>query len=180
MEHTDLFPWQDWGRSWQGFRLGVNYCWCQYIVFLDIHNLQVHLPRLPFLNFDLCIFHLLHQRSLILKHSLRCYCKLSVGCKQSSHTDLLSPQTCGRPWRGCRFCDFTCNNQIIDCMQVNHINVFLFILVNIFLQWNNKYRKKGNDLSLSSSEKTAYFNIYCYQSLICRIQVSNKGKIRVW
>ena len=96
----DFLPLPTWVKSWWGCRLGVTSCWSQLIVFIDINIIQVHCPRLPLLVFDLCILHLLDYHLLILKIFLWCDCKLSVGRIQIGHTDLLTPQFCGRLCQG--------------------------------------------------------------------------------
>ena len=75
--------------------------------------------------------HLLDQHSLILRLSLRCYCKLSVGCIQNGHTYLLNLKARGRSYQGCPFCDCICHNQSIDWLQNKYLKVFLFILVTV-------------------------------------------------
>ena len=58
---------------------------------------------------ELCLLHLLYQRSLILRLVLKCVRKISVFYIQIRHTALLLLQVCGSPWRGCRLCDCTCH-----------------------------------------------------------------------
>ena len=58
-------------------------------------------------------------------------CKLSVGSLQTGHIGLLSPQDCGRLWRGCRFCSDLFHHQYIYWLQVNNLMVFLLSYAKI-------------------------------------------------
>ena len=73
-----------------------------YIYFV-LNILQVHRTSLILLIFGLCVFHLLHHHSLILKLVLGCDCKLSVVHIKIGHNYLLTLQAYGRLWLGCQF-----------------------------------------------------------------------------
>ena len=106
----------------------ITACLCQYVIFLIYNILQVHHTSLLVLVFDLCNLNLSYQRSLILKISLGCDCKLSVVRIQTVHTYFLPPQSLVRfCWGGLFF--YTCSNQWTDWLQGNNLKVLLLIIV---------------------------------------------------
>ena len=125
--HTYLLPTQVCGRLSREFRLGVQTCLHQFIAFLDLNVLCNICLRLILLIVYMCVFHSLYHRILIMKPFLGCARKLYVVYIQTRHTALLTPQVCGRLWRGCQFCDFTCFNQLINFIQVNISEFIKFI-----------------------------------------------------
>ena len=99
--HRDLLPSNFCGMPWQGCRLGVTSCWHKYIVLIDKNLLQVLCTSLLLLIVEFCIFHLLGQRSFILKLFLGFDCKYYVSRIQNRYTYFLPSQVCGRSWQGC-------------------------------------------------------------------------------
>ena len=63
-------------------------------------------------------FHWSDQLLLILKLSLGCDYKFSVGHIQTGHIYFLTPQVCGSLCRGCRLCVYTCLLQLIDLLYL--------------------------------------------------------------
>ena len=79
------------------------------------------------LVFDLCIWHLLYHRPLILELVLGSEWKLCVGCIKYINIDFLPSMVCEIPWRGFRFCSYNFNYQFIDCIQGNNPKVLPLI-----------------------------------------------------
>ena len=181
----DFLPPQAWGRPWQGFRFIVTTWWHQFFPCLILNILQVNFPWLPLLIFYLCILHLLDQHSLILKSFPRCDYNFFVGHIQIRHTDLLSPQVCGRWWKGYLFCDFTFHHQYINWMKGSHLNNFLLFFVNICFRCVRSNTETGEFIYKHNHHKrhTSTY-IYCYQGDIDRKSYTikvNKGLVEnVW
>ena len=97
------FPW----RLVESHDKGAGFLWLlvdvSVLFWLVLNILQVHLTSLILLIFGLCVFHLLHHHSLILKLVLGCDCKLSVVHIKIGHNYLLTLQAYGRLWLGCQF-----------------------------------------------------------------------------
>ena len=70
---------------------------------------------------DLCIFHIMDQRSLILKLVLGCDWKLYVGRIKMGHPHLLPPQACGKSWQGWQFFVYNCHLHCFEWLQGNII-----------------------------------------------------------
>ena len=88
----------DKGAGWMWLLVDVS-----VFFWLILNILQAHRTSLILLIFDLCIFHLLDHRLLILKPVLGCDCKLSVVHIKIGHNYLLPLQVYGRLWLGCKF-----------------------------------------------------------------------------
>ena len=86
---------------------GAGFLWLivdvSVLFWLVLNILQVHRTSLILLIFGLCVFHLLHHHSFILKLVLGCDCKLSVVHIKIGHNYLLTLQAYGRLWLGCQF-----------------------------------------------------------------------------
>ena len=91
-----------------------------YIIIIQVPHTSLFL-----LIYDLCVFYLLDQRSLILILLLTSDWKCSVGYIQTGHIDFIPPQICRRLQWGVRFFTYTFHHQLIECFQGNHLKVFL-------------------------------------------------------
>ena len=143
IRHMDLLPLQDWGRSRQGWRVVVHYCWHQLIFFIDLKHPLSSSPNNFFFDCWPVYFEFIDWCSLILKIVLRCDWKLSSSHIQIRQTHFIPPQACVRVWQGCRFSDCTFHHQYIEWLPGNHLKIFLFIIVKMFLAAEEEIQKTG-------------------------------------
>ena len=83
------FSLQDWGRLWQGYKLGDHNCSHQLTVLIEIKYPLGSSEKTSFVGCWLVFLHWLYQHFLILKLVLGCVRKISVDFIQAGHTDLI-------------------------------------------------------------------------------------------
>ena len=111
-----FLPLKDWWRSWQGLRLGVHYCWQKSISLLNIKSPSSSLPKNYFVG---CwpVYFLFNGLSLIDAETCPwLWLHIVCGPYKFAHTDFPDQKVCGRLWRGCWLCHFTCYNKYIEWM----------------------------------------------------------------